>query len=655
MCLSPEEQTPENLFRIKVYYRNLINTVILSAEGVLVMKKGGNPSGSVNTVTDNTLILYWIMAYAWVKLAPEGDHNLATFENHTSKALLGDDNTWTVSDYGHTFYNGISVIDVWKRIGITTTTDSLKPRLAKDLDFLSAHTVFYMGKAIPIYNRNKLMQSMLYADKGVKPALTLQRACALLQIGWSNISLRNYLEKLIDYLIEKYDKVLSNDHDWIIAKTNIKPPEFYERLFLGETLYLRPQSFIYEEVQERSIKPHKSFTMSSIVLTQNKQKKSKRGNRRARGPRQGKATGRQTKQVIVMNTKPKRKRQNRRNGNPRRVAGNVVEGSFGGAQLLRNPRNMSKPRVEDFDERIGSVNGSINFTTTSFALNPANATTFPWLNKIAQLYERYEFEKLEFYFQHDVSGFAAQGQTGLVYLSALYDASCSAFTSETQICDSDPRVFGMPNENMCLTLARQGMHPKEVPKFCRPGNLPGGADVKEYDAANLFVTTVGQAGLTEVGKLQIKGRVRLYDRILDPSLGAAPANNRLSMFYSAAAPVTTAVSSVIPLAGVLTNALGVVNVAGALILPAGNYVVDLQMQLSATNITDWLMQLTKNGVSQSSQRLTIAVGAGNSVASLNISYYISTAGLDQWAMNFSGSSAFTGAGTIQGFFRILAV
>ena len=146
------DKTPENLRRLKTYYRNLVNSLVVTAEGVLVFKLTGNPSGSVNTINDNTLILYTLLAYAWIRLC-DSKPDYKEFENNTAKILVGDDNTWTVSDWAHEFYNGRSVIAEWTQIGVTTTTDSLEPRPASELDFLSAHTIFYLGQAVPVYDR----------------------------------------------------------------------------------------------------------------------------------------------------------------------------------------------------------------------------------------------------------------------------------------------------------------------------------------------------------------------------------------------------------------------------------------------------------------------------------------------------------------------
>jgi len=241
--LAQEFKTEENLARIKTYYRNLVWSLIIGPDGVIIMKQTGNPSGSVNTISDNTLILYTLLAYAWLQTAPENFKSYEAFEQETAKALVGDDNTWTVSDEAHEFFNARSVIAEWNVIGVTTTTDSLEPRKADQLDFLSAHTVFIDGTAVPVYNRVKLMTSLLYAPKeDITPETTLLRTAAMLSVGWTDLVFRRFCRKLIHWLLDTYDAVLFEDERWISAKTQIKDDSSYYRLFTGQRPFsMRPQ------------------------------------------------------------------------------------------------------------------------------------------------------------------------------------------------------------------------------------------------------------------------------------------------------------------------------------------------------------------------------------------------------------------------------
>lgn len=272
-ALRDEDRTIENLKRIRVYYRNLVNSLIITPEGVIVMKLGGNPSGSINTINDNTLILYTLLSYAWIMNCPF-EPNYAEFEMNTAKILVGDDNTWTVSDWGHKFFNATSVISVWNKIGVTTTTESMISRQAEELDFLSAKTIFMKGMAIPVYSRSKLMTSLLYADtKSQSPAYTLLRAAALLQVGWSDVQFRRFCREFISWLLVKFDKTCAQDKDWIIAKSSILTDNDLEKLFLGTTEVLYPQS-LNQESEKDINKPDK--IMSGNIPT--KKSQTRRGN-----------------------------------------------------------------------------------------------------------------------------------------------------------------------------------------------------------------------------------------------------------------------------------------------------------------------------------------------------------------------------------------
>lgn len=263
-----EFRTPENLLRLLHYYRNLINTLISTLHGVLVLKKGGNPSGSVNTITDNTLILYSLLAFAWIQIMRTHSEffSYEMFEAHTSKALVGDDNTFTVSDVCIPYFNARSIIAAWSALGITTTTDSLEPRPVKELDFLSAHFLERDGIMLPFYDRRKMQKSLLYIKKkNMSPPCTLERVCGLLSIGWCDEVFRHQCRKHISFLLMTYGSVLSNDPEWCRALTQIKTDDEYGILFTGYIPFSWQQSFV-QETQERFIKPEiKTIEQMSVA------------------------------------------------------------------------------------------------------------------------------------------------------------------------------------------------------------------------------------------------------------------------------------------------------------------------------------------------------------------------------------------------------
>lgn len=239
--LAPRFRTEANWCRIKTYYRNLIYSAVVTPDGIIVFKLTGNPSGSVNTITDNTIILFALKSYAWIRNCPRVDRygavrepSYVEFMTNVMKALCGDDNTFTVSDWANKFYNAKTIIAAWKEIGITATTDSLEPRVAEDLDYLSAHTCYISGVECPVYEYDKLLTSSLYCSKKlVSPAHSLTRVAGILINGWTNLYYRDFARGFIAYLLEQFDEVLHNDEDWIVAKCGVLTDEQLETLWTG--------------------------------------------------------------------------------------------------------------------------------------------------------------------------------------------------------------------------------------------------------------------------------------------------------------------------------------------------------------------------------------------------------------------------------------
>lgn len=613
--LQEADQTEENKLRIQTYYRNLVHTLVICPDGVIVMKQTGNPSGSVNTISDNTLILYTLLAYAWVLNAPEEMRSYLDFELHTAKALVGDDNTWTVSDEAHKFFNAVTVIEQWKKIGITTTTDSMEPRKPEELDFLSAHTVFLAGKAVPVYDRVKLMTSLLYAPREHHtPATTLERTAAMLSVGWTDLPFRRFCRDAISWLLDEYDPVLFDEPRWILAKCQIQTDDRYRKLFLGESVCLAPQSFSGARV--KLIQPEKN-AMNSV-----KPKGTGRNpGRKQRKPNGGK--GRKGPQSQVTQQKKKQRRRG-----PRNVA---AKGS-----TLTGQRAKRTCVIEE-DEFIAAVLGSVAFTNTAYSINPGQAATFPWLSRQAAQWEKYHFERLEFYYKRDVSEFATNGTTGKVMMSVDFDASDPPPASKQQIEDTDPRVDGMPCENNRLVLAAKDLHSLFPVLYVRTGGLPGSSDIKTYDVGNFNIATQGNQNASEIGELRVRYRVRFSVPVLE-NLTSPKTNHSVwsATTYGAMLIEVIPYSTITPVIynGQILNGLGLVETAvpGVFTFPsAGNYLVDWDTHFEwsggSTSHTFAAMTTYINGAQQfPGSSNTFAAGTINDI-SMSISgefYSIST-------------------------------
>lgn len=601
--LRSEDRTPENLQRLKTIYRNLINSLVISPDGVLVLKLTGNPSGSPNTINDNTLILYTLMAYAWIMNCPN-EPNYEEFEDNTAKVLVGDDNTWTVSDYAHPFYNARTVIAEWKLIGVTTTTDCLEPRLAEELDFLSAHTVFLKGQAIPVYDRDKLMTSMLYAPrKHLTPATTLQRAAALLTVGWTDIPFRKFCRELIDWLLLKYDKTMAEDEVWILAKCGILSDERLFHLFMGKTeLYLDKQGFNSIRKRRKIMKPNKLLIMNSLnqnnVNSGSKRRNRKRGNK-GRNPQ---AIRTKTEVIpwsresvaIIKKRKQVKKRRNRK------------EKDFTGLATKNATPSLSKEFIVSEDEfllDVTTLHTDIFEVLISLGVNPGNATLFPWLARLAQNYEKYEFEYLTFYFKHAVSQFNAQGAAGKLIMAFDTDAADGPPGTKTAMEDMLPHADSMMSQDLFLNIPRSLLRPKYMDaRFIRHNVSVGSNDIKTYDVGNFHLAASGLSNVGNVGELHVKYRVRLMVPRLSEAVELAPNNRVCSMWQGAVIPVSGG-----PLAAIaswqditdggganngVTNDGESFNFTGA----PGNYMITCNVNLlNSSGIRDADISISKNG------------------------------------------------------------
>jgi hypothetical protein len=663
--LRAEDQTHANLQRLKTIYRNLINTLIISPEGVLIFKLAGNPSGSPNTINDNTLVLYTLLAYAWImnydELVQENeedvlkDQSYENFEEHTSKVLVGDDNTWTVSDVAHEFYNAITVINQWNRIGVTTTTDSMEPRRAQDLDFLSAHTVFIADQAVPVYSREKLLSTLLYAPKlHHTPAVTLQRAAALLQVGWTDLVFRRFCRDLIKWLMEEFEDTCYDDPEWKMAKTGILSDHRIRELYLGKTVQLLPQGI---SRNARKIIKLDKITMSVIVQQVRPKKKGGANRRRrpARG-RRGQAIRNNNNNNVLVPVRSKGKgpapRGRRRIRRPRAPG-------FGNQRMLtgfgstRNQTVNKRGMTVTEDEFIAAVTvaNQPNFNAVQYPVNIGQAGTFPWGSTLAKNFEKYEFEFLEFYYKREVSEFATNGQVGKVILSFDSDASDGPPANKQTVEDSDPHVDGMPSENISLVIPPRMLKRLNDAHYVRIAGLPGATDIKTYDVGNFYVSTQGILNAVEVGELHVRYRVRLSIPVLQNAL-AAPVNNSVSWFQSTSTQtLTTAVATTLLLATAKTNGLAIVNTAGSFVPPLGNYHVTI-CGTWADNTNEQFTMFTdfkKNGVSQFTSITSPKGFLGATVAGVEVPFsttvYVSANGTTD---TFIVETTLTGAaGTLQ--------
>lgn len=157
--------------------------------------------------------------------------------------------------------------------------------------------------------------------------------------------------------------------------------------------------------------------------------------------------------------------------------------------------------VITFREYLQEVAGSVAFTTTSYSINPALTTSFPWLAAIAQNYEEYKFEKLRYCYEQE----APTSATGAIILSIDYDAADAAPANKQEALNTLGASRSPPwaaNTLVADATKMFGSH------YTRTGALSSNLDIKTYDVGNLIISTQGQADAAVIGELYVEYTIR---------------------------------------------------------------------------------------------------------------------------------------------------
>ncbi len=224
--LAEEHKTPENFRRFKRLYDDIIHSVIVLENGELIQKHTGNPSGSANTIVDNTMILFRLFAYAWIELAEKefGAKNAAAyaaancadisqrdydgeifgsyedFVGNVEAALNGDDNTFTVSNLCNPWFNPKTIAPIWSGIGITTKTPCFESRQLKDVQFLSQGFREENGIWLPVPDTDRVLCSLRWGSSDNDVRWHLMRAYALRIDSWANLECRSFIQQYIEWI-----------------------------------------------------------------------------------------------------------------------------------------------------------------------------------------------------------------------------------------------------------------------------------------------------------------------------------------------------------------------------------------------------------------------------------------------------------------------
>jgi hypothetical protein len=287
-----EEQTDLNWRRLTNLYVQIVFSLVVLAQGEVVEKDTGNPSGSGNTITDNTMILFRCLAYAWLVLWQEkyttfdrfvfqDEFRYSCFMANVRGNIIGDDTLLNMSDHALTVYHIRAIVRVMWTLYIVMKPENDEPLSDfQKLSFCSHTTRTYFGTFIPVMEFSRGVASLgwkgasLLHQGGQEVAghdvhYTLQRALDIRREGFWNDQLFELADSFVRWIL--------NTHSVLLSKPAASGPIAGKSLegilasYLSEAaliyLYTGKETVVKQIGQAGGLQPEKRCVIEAIPVT----------------------------------------------------------------------------------------------------------------------------------------------------------------------------------------------------------------------------------------------------------------------------------------------------------------------------------------------------------------------------------------------------
>jgi len=207
-CIRAVDRTEANRRRHERCYNNIINSTVVLENGELVRKNTGNPSGSGNTIVDNTLFLYVDQAYAYIAAAKAAGIDVTERDFHEDVDMVGngDDLLSACSDDIMDWYHPAAVIRELAKLDIVCKTDDENFRPIEKLDFLSNHFIWSdkLDIWLPRPETERVLCSIMWGSDSDDVRWHFYRACMLRIDSYGDPVSREVIRDYLEYLLTKF-------------------------------------------------------------------------------------------------------------------------------------------------------------------------------------------------------------------------------------------------------------------------------------------------------------------------------------------------------------------------------------------------------------------------------------------------------------------
>lgn len=326
----------------------------------------------------------------------------------------------------------------------------------------------------------------------------------------------------------------------------------------------------------------------------------------------------------------RRKEKREKRVKSEKIPGAIASSMKFGALKQRNWRFTNR-------ELIGDVNGSVNFSTTRFLLNPGISESFPILSGESVKWEQYRFHSLKFVYLNRVG----TNTSGSVILSPEYNVRDRPPTTEREAASNKDAEEGATYAPFECRLDVNSMFPHGPRKLIRSAFVAG--DLNLYDVGSLYVSTTGEADASAVGKLWVEYDIELFVPQNSPSDESGPSYTNWFQ-RSAAQTFATGVGSVVDFDAPTNNPLLISEAAGVITPRAGCYRVSFAGSFvdSVNEQFACLVELRKNSVAVTNS-FEVQTGLAGGTINSNPQAVIACNGTDTIDVNVTLTGA---AGTL---------
>jgi hypothetical protein len=281
--------------------------------------------------------------------------------------------------------------------------------------------------------------------------------------------------------------------------------------------------------------------------------------------------------------------------------------------------------IYSHQEMIANVQSSSGFQISSYQINPGLPQSFPWLNGMGGMFQRWRLRGMIVIFKSLVNAYGGADVNGPVLLSTRYDTNTPAPVSIEEAANSEFAVMGNPMKDIWMAIE---CDPKSV-MFnnlkIRETGVPAGDTQQAYDHCIVDVMNSGQADASiTIGQIWVSYEVEL-DLPIDVNL----TNGAVTCDHFQLSTVST------------TNPLGSTRTATTTSTLGGSCSGTTYTFPSWVTAGEWFLVLTHAASTTIAANPTANVG----VNCTRLTVFSSGSGPDLWnnqgAWNTAGNSAIT--------------